>query len=337
MQKLTGSFLQGLLMTVALMLTTFEKGMSATPRTDEDAKLKAVTAEVIKAKKNKDALLLVTFGSTWESPQITFNNMKERFAQAFPDRDVFMAFTSAICIKRCAAKGWIYYDPSFYLRVIANAGYQSVAVQSLHIIPGEEYASIESDLQAIHQSENKTYKALKIYLGVPLLVDDADIDEVAAILHRKMQAQTDAGNIVTFMGHGNPRKADYSHANSRYTKMETALQKFNKNYYVGTVDMEGNSVEDMIARMKKAGHTNGNVICHAFMSIVGDHANNDMKGGMDEKNPEEGSWRYALSKAGYNCPLSNCILMGLADYPEIVDVWIAHTRKALAAPSMFEK
>ena len=38
--------------------------------------MEAVTAEVQANKKHDTALLLVTFGSTWDAPQTTFNNMK---------------------------------------------------------------------------------------------------------------------------------------------------------------------------------------------------------------------------------------------------------------------
>ena len=84
--------------------------------------------------------------------------------------------------------------------------------------------------------------------------------------------------------------------------------------------MEDNYVDNMISRMQAAGKASGDVICHPLMSIAGDHANNDMKGGVSENDPEEGSWRYQLNKTGYTCPLSNCDIKGLADYSEIVNV-----------------
>lgn len=337
MKKFTQSLLHSVLMAAVLFFTACEKGEDVTTLSNYETKLKAVSEEVARTKKNKDALLLVTFGSTWDSPQVTFKGMKERFAKAFPDRDVYFAFTSNICITRCAAKGWNYYDPTFYLKAIGNAGYTSVAVQSLHIIPGEEFLGLQSTIKAFHNDGEPRYEQVKVFLGGPLLAEESDVNKVAAILHKEMEPQIEAGKIITFMGHGNPENMNYGNGNSRYPMMEKALQKFNKNYFVATVDMDGNYVDNMIERMQDAGLKHNNVICHPLMSIAGDHANNDMKGGVDEKNPEEGSWRYALSEAGYNCPLSNCIIKGLADYPEIVDVWIEHTRKALASPSMFEE
>ena len=45
--------------------------------------MEAVSAEVKANKKHDIALLLVTFGSTWDAPQETFKGMKEQFAKKF--------------------------------------------------------------------------------------------------------------------------------------------------------------------------------------------------------------------------------------------------------------
>ena len=149
----------------------------------------------------------------------------------------------------------------------------------------------------------------------PLLESEDDVKEVATILHKNYKAKVDAGKIVTFMGHGNPEGWNYGNGNSRYTMLEEELQKtYSSNYFVATVDMEDNYVDNMISRMQAAGKASGDVICHPLMSIAGDHANNDMKGGVSENDPEEGSWRYELNKAGYTCPLSNCDIKGCLLY-----------------------
>ena len=68
--------------------------------------------------------------------------------------------------------------------------------------------------------------------------------------------------------------------------LEEELQKtYSSNYFVATVDMEDNYVDNMISRMQAAGKASGDVICHPLMSIAGDHANNDMKGGVSENDP----------------------------------------------------
>ena len=63
-----------------------------------DKKMEAVSAEVKANKKHDIALLLVTFGSTWDAPQETFKGMKEQFAKKFSNMDVYFSFTSEICM-----------------------------------------------------------------------------------------------------------------------------------------------------------------------------------------------------------------------------------------------
>ncbi len=306
-------------------------------QSNHDKKMDAVSAEVKANKKHDTALLLVTFGSTWDAPQETFKSMKKQFADKFNNMDVYFSFTSEICMTRCAAKGWNYYAPSFYLEAIGLAEYKTVCVQSLHVIPGEEFLRVQSVVKDFHNSgDHPEFEDVKVYLAGPLLESEEDVETVATILNNTYKDKVAAGKLVTFMGHGNPEGWNYGNGNSRYTMLENELQKLNKNYFVATVDMEDNFVDNMIARMQTAGKTSGDVICHPLMSIAGDHANNDMKGGTSETAPEEGSWRYELAKAGYTCPLANCDIKGLGDYTDIVKVWISHMETALKNDPMYD-
>ena len=216
------------------------------------------------------------------------------------------------------------------MEAIGLAGYKTVCVQSLHVIPGEEFLRVQNVVKDFHNDgEHPEFANVKVYLGGPLLETEEDVTNVAKILHETYKSKVESNNIVTFMGHGNPENYNYGNGNSRYTMMEAELQKLNSNYFVATVDMEDNYIDDMISRMQEANKKSGNVICHPLMSIAGDHANNDMKGGVGAT-AEEGSWRYELSKAGYTCPLANCDIKGLGDYSKIVSVWVSHIEKKIA-------
>ena len=230
-------------------------------KSNYEKKMEAVTEEIKATKKHDKALLLVTFGSTWDAPQETFKGMKEQFAERFPDMDVYFSFTSEICMTRCAAKGWNYYAPSFYLNAIGLAGYKTVAVQSLHVIPGEEFLRVQNCVKDFHNSgEHPEFADVTVYLGGPLLYEESDVKEVAQFMNKVYSKDVEAGKIVTFMGHGNPESMNYGNGNSRYTMLEAEMQKLNANYYVATVDMENNFVDDMIGRMNANGLKSGDVI-----------------------------------------------------------------------------
>lgn len=311
------------------MAQTVEREKAIHPGGDGEPAV--IAAEIEAVKRHDKALLLVTFGSSWDAPHRTYRRMKEQFAQAFPDMDVYLSFTSGICRKRCAANGkGAFHDPEHWLQAFAKAGYRTVGVQSLHLIPGKEYHDVERTVDAFRKEPVASSGQMEIALAGPLLKTRDDVDRVAELLHARFRSEVEAGSVVVLMGHGKPEKYTVGDGNFRYTMMEESLQKMHPNYFVGTVDMEGNLVEDMIRRMQHGGHRSGRVICYPLLSVAGDHANNDMCGGEGEE-AEEGSWRYELTRAGYACPLANCLIEGLADRREIVGHWIGQMRKALAS------
>lgn len=308
-----------------------------------DKKMNAVTAEVAEKKTKSSALLLVSFGSTWEEPQKTFQKVVNEYKAAFPDRDVYFSFTSEIIMNRVAANDEMvaqgfgpYYSPLFYMLALGNAGYTQIDVQSLHVIPGEEFLRVQSVVKDFHNTDQdgdgkREFEGVKVALGTPLLYSEDDVDDVAAILHEKVgKVYVEAGNVVAFMGHGNPEEYNKMDGNQRYLDMETALQKIDPHYFVATVDMEDNFIDEMIERMEAKGYGPGTKVkLHPLMSIAGDHINNDMAAGPEEEpEEEEGFWRYELDKAGYDCKLEDCIMQGLGEYPELVSIWIQHTKDA---------
>lgn len=297
-------------------------------------------AQQIRAEKREDvALLLVAFGSTWDEPLATFEQVKARFAKEFPQMDVYLAFTSSICIKRCEQKGKGYfYSPKTWLKVLCDEGYDDFVLQPLHVTPGKEYEEVDKAAAEFVDGGPRYLEDPKVYLSEPLLNRDEDIDSIAACLYAATREQVEAGKVVAFMGHGTPDVSAQAASNQRYTLLEAALQKLNPRYFVATVDMEGNLIADLLERMKTQGleRKGQEVVCLPLMVVAGDHANNDMRGGDDPNHPDEESWRAAFVKAGYHCPLENCILKGLAAYPEVVERWIAKLKRILSGRPTYE-
>jgi sirohydrochlorin cobaltochelatase len=312
-----------------------------------------------KAKSGKDvAVLLVAFGSTWDNAFKAFDKTKAAYEAAFPLADVYVCFSSDICINRASAgenvddNGNIvrrdYYEPRYLLHAIGAAKYGKIYVQSLQVIPGEEFAAVVASVKKFmnngyistaHLDDAylaKLAETESIFLGMPLLNDpDADIPTVAKQLHA-LYANEAAQGVVAFMGHGNPDSYDTFKANVRYTQLEEELQKLNSNYYVGTVDMPDNYKQDVLERMREAGITSGKVYLHALMSIAGDHAHNDMAGEGDEYwNPmapesEDVSWYEFFSHAGYDVsvPKVGNHPQGLLELDGVRNVWVNHTKGA---------
>jgi len=279
-------------------------------------------------KTKETALLLATFGSTWEDPHETYKAMEEIFKQEFPNTDIYLSFTSTTCITRWGAKTGEYYaTPDLWLEAIGKAGYKNVLIQSLHIIPGEEYAILRDYYV---KNFNKAYPHIPTVLGEPLLVSDEDTEEVGNVLYNAFKAKLDRGEALALIGHGNP-EVSYSHANQSYRNILTYLQERDPKIFVGTVDCEDMLIDFVLDDMKEANLATGTVVNLApLMSIAGDHANNDMAGDYDpEEADEDQSWKVILKNEGYKVEDENCSMKGLGDYPAIVNVWVRHLREAI--------
>ena len=312
-----------------------------------------------KATSKKDvAVLLVAFGSTWNNAFLAFDATKAAYEKAFPEADVYIRFSSDICINRASAgenvddNGKIvkrdYYEPRYLLHAIGAAKYGKIYVQSLQVIPGEEFAAVVASVKkfmnngyitSAHLDDAYLAKLAEdeaIFLGMPLLNNpEEDVPEVAKQLNALYANEAKEGTVA-FMGHGNPDNYDTFKANVRYTQLEQALQKYSPNYFVGTVDMPDNYKENVMERMEEKGITNGKVFLHALMSIAGDHAHNDMAGEGDEYwNPmapesEDVSWFEFFGHKDYTpvVPVVKNHPQGLLELPGVLNVWIQHTKNA---------
>lgn len=308
-----------LLLVAAIALASI---FSSCSKKDEDNKKGPVKIE----KKNDQALLLVTFGSTWDAPHKTFAAMKDAFKKQFPTYDVYISFTSTTCITRWGSKTGEYFaTPDLWLDAIGKEGYKKVLVQSLHVIPGQEYEEL---VKYVNDFKDK-YANIPVGVGDALLTSDKDIEEVGDALYKTFKNQLDKGEAIAFLGHGNPDEK-YLKANKKYELLRSYIQKKDPKMYLGTVDYNAMLIDFVIDDLNKTFKKNGVVNLTPLMSIAGDHANNDMAGDEDPKEkPEDQSWKVQIKKAGYMVENKNCILKGLGDYSEIVNVWIRHSQEAL--------
>ena len=341
---------------------TIEKRDTVHESSNWDRYQKLVTSDVKEHKSHNKVILLVAFGSTWQQAFDAFDLTIDAYKKAFPDYDVFLSYSSAICINRAAAGENAadgaeirnYYAPPFWLNAFAAEGvqYSEIVVQSLQVIPGEEYTRGINYIKDFANNSNgdldDSYLAsVELKLGVPLLQDaETDVELVAKELNSLYNTYAQQG-VVAFMGHGNPDEYDTYKANVRYTQLEEALQKYNKNYFVGTVDMMENFKTQVWGRMTAAGITSGKVFLHPLMSINGDHGHNDM-GGDDDDNWQDGvgftpndegevedtSWKMYFQHLGYECDDNTVLPYGLLELTPIREVWMLHTKYAIDGPAL---
>lgn len=322
------------------------------PSSNYDVYQKTVNATVKSQKSHDKVILLVAFGSTWQQAYDAFDTTVAAYKQSFPDYDVFLSFSSAICINRAAAGENTtkrnFYAPPFWLTAFAQEGvqYKEIIVQSLQVIPGEEFSRVVNYIKDFYNNANgdlsDSYLASLsesegVKMGYPLLYDaTTDVDAAAKALDSYYKNYAAEG-VMAFMGHGNPDSYDTYKANVRYTQLETALQKINPHYYVGTVDMMDNFKTDVLERMQADGFKSGKIACSPLMSIAGDHAHNDMAGDDDawvegvgfeqneEGEVEDTSWKSYFGHMGYTYNTAETLIKGLLEIPAVRQLWMNHT------------
>ena len=329
----------------------------------------AVNETVNKQKSSNKVILLVAFGSTWEQAYDTFDKVVDDYKSNFPGWDVYLSFSSAICINNARAGENVdpkdYYDPEHWLTAIGLAGYNQVIVQSLQVIPGEEYRRVrDSYVKDFMNNRNGDFtdaymKSIdrQVVVGTPLMAEEEDAENLAKTLNNESDIKTAVSQgIVAFMGHGNPEGYDYYGGNIRYLQLEDYLRAISPNYYVGTVDMDETYAEDVLAHiaggkfdyqvgaMGKSvtypANTNKKAQLFVLMSIAGDHAHNDMADDEDDE-----SWFSLFNAAGietaaYETNYTEACwkkyksgdeyIPGLAERSAVRKLWMSHTREAIA-------
>lgn len=91
------------LMAAALMTAT-NVGFTSCSDDDDVESTQNPAEEYVKSVKSKDtAILLCSFGSTYNEATHIYDDIVDEFKAAFPDADVYLSFSSNTCIGRLEA------------------------------------------------------------------------------------------------------------------------------------------------------------------------------------------------------------------------------------------
>ena len=257
----------------------------------------------------KVGILLVAFGSSEPSAQVSFENIDYKVKSAYPDLSVRWAYTSVIIRNKLAKQGKQLDSPEIALARMMDEGFTHVAVQSLHTIGGEEYHDLRRTVGAFEMMGG--FK--RIVLGYPLLATQEDMQRVVDAILTTLPKDRQKDDAVVLMGHGT-----HHPSNAFYAALMFQLQLKDPNIFVGTV--EGYPDVDLIKELMLKNKIKKAYLI-PFMSVAGDHAKNDMAG------VEDDSWKSIFTKVGIECVP---ILKGTAEYDNFVSIWVDHLGGALS-------
>ena len=291
---------------------------TATPALLEAAKIGVWTGEnpAMKNAPNKDAILVMTFGTTFTDTRAkTIDAVESAIQKQYPDIPVFEAYTSHIIIDRVKAKEGIRkLTPEEAFAKLKEEGYTRVAVVSLDIIPGMEY-----DYNAI-ATKMQLSNFKKLSLATPLMYfqgTEGEADQVVDFLNALSSQLPKMGknDAPCFVAPGTPHPA-----NAYYSVIQDRLHQLGmNNVFVYSVEGRPN-LEDVIPKLKNGGYKN--VTLMPIMMVAGDHANNDMAG------DEPDSHKSILTKAGFNV---KTYIHGLGENSNIRTLYVQRAQEAVEA------
>lgn len=254
----------------------------------------------------KQAILLAAYGASNALGKQQLAFFEEKVKTIFADLPIRWAFTSPLMLSRL---GNTQADSvSKALVRLGSENFTHVTIQSLHIIPGQEYHSLISSIEEAKQNgapEN-------ISVGLPLLSSNADINSVAHACINCLPKERKSQEPAVWIGHGSKHEADQV-----YSKLTNAIQKIDCNVFVGTLD-GANKLENLI-QQSKLPH-DGNIWLLPLLSVVGKHAAQDIAG------EGQASWSSQLQKKGFTC----CnVIKGAIEYDDFTHIWLEHLHAAL--------
>ena len=255
---------------------------------------------------SKKALLVVSFGTSYEKGMAAIKNIERICSREFPDYDLFRAFTSGMIIRKLRKQGAEISAPGEIMDRLAAEGYEEVLCQPTHIISGLEYHKIRDVLSEYAD------RFSKVKLGRPLLDSEEDYLNTADIIMGQLPRQLKSDEALILMGHGTIHESD-----NIYTRFEHVLRDVGyANDFVGTVEGFLN-VDYLIRRLKRRSFRK--IFAMPLMVVAGDHACNDLAG------EDKDTWNSKLKAAGYETDL---IIKGLGEIDEIAEIYADHARKA---------
>ena len=253
------------------------------------------------ASEERDAILVMSFGTTFkETRKKTIDAVTGEVQHTYPAVKVVLAFTSHIVIERVKKnEGVLYPTPEEALQKLRDEGCTRVALVSLDIIPGIEYAYKKEVFD-----ECKSWFH-RMTLGTPLVYWQGqeekrdDVADVMAAVAKELPAHP---------------------ANAYYAVMQDRLEKLGEErVYIYTVEGRPH-LDDIVPKLKEAGIRK--VTLAPLMLVAGDHATNDMAG------EEPDSHKSLLEREGF---CVQTILKGIGENAAVRKIFAARAAEAYEA------
>jgi len=258
----------------------------------------------------RNAILLAAFGSRLPGGTDALKAMQARAQELYPGFRVETALTSGTVRRHKAASGSRHgRAPEEILRGLRAEGILRLAVQSLHVVPGDEFHALER-LAASMQGGREGFE--RVAVGRPLLGGREDIRRAAGAILAVLPAERAPGEAALLMGHGTKGRA-----NGVYRELAGELRALDPLVLIGALEAEP-GLAAKVAELRALGVTRVHLLPLLFARGV--HVARDMAG------EGENSWRAGLTRAGFDCVAH---LKGAGEHAALAEIWLDHLREAV--------
>jgi len=270
---------------------------------------------------DKLGIILAPFGTLSPAAYATYEAISQAYEKEFFNHPIRLAFTSRLMRKKLAEREGISVPGLLgALQEMQDLDCRGAVVQSLQIVPGQEFHQIAELVRSLRPISCSGVPCLG--LGLPLLSDLSDcmtVSSLLAALIPRADFEIASGEerhklreAVLLAGHGTGHPSD-----ALYSLLAGILKKKHRNVFLAGI--EGSvGLEELLPDLKESGAERVRLM--PFLLVAGGHAEKDLFG------PDPRSWKSILEREGYSVL---CHHRGLGESPEVLSIFMEHTRSAL--------
>lgn len=261
-------------------------------------------------------IVLAAFGTSLD-PKAAYTRMQVRFQERFGQR-IPMGFTSRVGEPKLKA----------VLETIPADPDLVVVITPIFMVDGQV---VKRDIVETARECEHRFKEIRI--ARPLLPDDRIYTVVRDEVASRMKNVPPGGTGIIFIGHGTPDD-DAARLYGECARQLTSLFASPFRAAFGNLESPAPYLGESLGELITSGI--GRLLVQPFMIVHGVHMHDDVKGALEEQDPDNKLYRFLLERHGEPIKqrlqeIRRVYMPGLGAYPGVFDIFADHTVKALSA------
>jgi sirohydrochlorin ferrochelatase len=264
----------------------------------------------------KHQIVLAAFGTSL-GPTAAYTSIRVRFQERFKQR-IPIGFTSRVGEPKLkVVLESIPADPDLV-----------VVIAPIFMVEGQV---VKRDIVEMARECQHRFKEIRI--ARPLLPDDRVYEVVRDEVASRMQNLPPGGTGIVFVGHGTPDD-DAAQLYGECARQLTSLFASPFKAAFGNLERPAPYLGESLGELIMSGI--GHLLVQPFMIVHGVHMHDDVKGALEEQDPDNKLYRFLLDRYGETVKqrlqeIRRVYMPGLGAYPGVFQIFADHTLETLSA------